>query len=313
MPTYDSIISRTDAAALIPEDVSTRLLQGMISQSAALTLFPRVPMSRAQQRMPVLSALPTAYFVNGDTGLKQTTEQAWANKYLNVEELAAIIPIPENVLDDADYDIWGSAQPNLEQAIGRALDAAVFFGVNKPASWPDAIVTAAIAAGNTINRGANATAALGLIAQDISDLFATVEADGYDVTGIIANRTYRGRLRSVRNANGDRMGEVSPADAYGVTITYPMRGLWPAGSGSTEMIVGDFTNGILGVRSDFTWKLLTEAVIQDGSGAIIYNLAQQDMVAMRVTFRCAFQVANIINYDQPTEGSRYPWGVLRAP
>jgi hypothetical protein len=33
---------------------------------------------------------------------------------------------------------------------------------------------------------------------------------------------------------------------------------------------------------------------------------QQDMQAMRVTFRVGFEVANPINYDQPTEGQPLP-------
>lgn len=309
---YDNVISRSDVAALIPEEVSNRLLTGMVNQSAALTLFPRVQMSRAQQRMPVLSALPTAYFVNGDTGLKQTSEAAWTNKYLNAEELAVIVPIPENVLDDTDFDVWGSVQPLIEQAAGRALDAAIFFGTNKPASWPSDIVTAATAAGNTVTRG-TAAAAAGGVAGDISNLFATVESDGYDVSGIIANRLYRGVLRNIRNTQGDRLAEVTSNSAYEVAISYPMRGLWPTASGQVDMVVGDFAEGILAVRSDFTYKILDQAVIQDNTGAIVYNLAQQDMVAMRMTFRVAWQVANVLNYDQPTEANRYPFGIMLRP
>ena len=86
----------------------------------------------------MLSALAQAYWVNGDTGLKQTTEMAWAGVTLEAEELAAIVPVPEAVVDDADFDLWGEVQAGLAEAVGLALDAAVFAGTNKPASWPTA-------------------------------------------------------------------------------------------------------------------------------------------------------------------------------
>ena len=83
MGVYESIISRSDAAALIPEEVIKEIVQKAPEQSAALQLMRRLPdMTRKQTRVPVLSYLPIAYFVTGDTGLKQTTEQKWENKYL---------------------------------------------------------------------------------------------------------------------------------------------------------------------------------------------------------------------------------------
>jgi HK97 family phage major capsid protein len=310
---YNNVVSRTDAAALIPEDVADDLLKYLPKASAALTLFRQVRMSRAQQRMPVLSALPTAYFVDGDTGLKQTTEANWANKYLNVEELAAIVPIPEAVLDDTSFDVWGEIRPLLEEAVGRALDAAIFFGTNKPASWPDDIVTSAAAASNDFVRGTN-TAANGGIAADVSEAFALVEAEGFDVNGVIANRAYRGLLRNTRDNDGVRLAEVSPQQVYGVDVSYPMRGIWPAtGSSDVELIFGDFMEGIIGLRQDFTYKILDQAVIQANDGSIVYNLAQQDMVALRIVFRVAFQVANILNRDEPTEADRYPFGYIESP
>ena len=108
---YNSLIDRTDVGALIPEDVSRTIIQGLPAASVALTSFRRATMSRAQQRLPVLSVLPVAYWVDGDTGLKQTTEQNWANKYLDARELAVIVPIPQAVLDDVDFDIWGEVRP----------------------------------------------------------------------------------------------------------------------------------------------------------------------------------------------------------
>jgi HK97 family phage major capsid protein len=309
---YDNIISRSDAQALIPEDVSSEIIQSMVKESAALTLFRRATMATNQQRMPVLSALPVAYFVNGDTGLKQTTEVAWANKYLNVEEIACIVPIPDAVLEDASFDVWAEIRPKIEEAVGRTLDAAVFFGTNKPSSWPTDIAAAALAAGNNVNRTANAQAAGG-IATDISDVMAKVEADGFDVNGFVTSRSYRGRLRGARDTSGQKLLDIALNTIEGERVIYALNGLWPSGTGSAELFAGDWTQFVLAVRRDMTYKILSEAVIQDNTGAIVYNLAQQDMVAMRLTFRAAWQVANPITYDQQTEANRYPVGILRTP
>lgn len=309
---YNNIISRTDAASLIPEQVSNIMLANLQNESAALSLFTRVTMSTSQNRMPVISALPTAYFVNGDTGLKQTTEVNWSNKYLNAEELAAIVPIPEAVLDDASFDVWGAVRPLLEQAAGRAIDAAIFFAVNKPASWPTDITAAAVAAGNTYNRGTNGAAAGG-IAEDINQVMGLLEADGYAVNGFVSRTTYKARLRSARATDGQKLMDIANGTIEGEPVKYVMPGLWPTGSGSAELFAGDWTQQILAVRQDFTYKILDQAVIQDNTGAIVYNLAQQDMVALRLVIRVAWATANPINYEQSVEASRYPVAVLKAP
>lgn len=309
---YDNIISRSDVAALIPEDVSATIMTRIPDQSAAMTLFRRVTMSREQQRMPVLSALPVAYFVNGDTGLKQTTEVDWANKYLDTEEIAVLVPIPDAVLDDVSFDVWGEIEPLIEEAVGRTLDAAIWFGVNKPSIWPKSINDITVAAGSVVARGTNATN-VGGIAEDINDVFSLVEDSGFDVNGIIAKRNIKGVLRGARDAEGRLLTEVTPTSIYGESVNYPMRGLWPTGASATEMFAGDMTQGILGVRQDMTYKILDQAVIQDNTGAIIYNLAQQDMVAMRVVCRFAFQISNVVNFDQPVENLRSPWAQMVAP
>ncbi len=318
MAVYDSVISRTDAQALVPEEVSRTMLGKATEESAVLSLFRRVPVSRNQVRFPIMSALPIAYWVTGDTGLKQTTEMAWTNKFLNIEEIATIMPIPENVAADIEINVWDNAEPYLREAFARVLDTAVFFGTNAPASFPTNVVAAAVAAGNTVTAGTAAAASGGYLG-DLDNVLAAVEEDGFDISGYVASRGIRRYLRSARDTTGQSLdvgrvsGDLNQLD--GVPIRYPMRGLWPTGGGAgtnTELIAGDFaTQFIVGVREDITMKMLTEAVIQDNTGAIVYNLPQQDMIALRLTFRVGWQVANTINTDQPVEGSRYPAAVLR--
>lgn len=309
---YDVSVNRGDVQALIPEEVSDVMMTNIESDSAALALFQHVPISSNQVRMPVLSALPVAYFVNGDTGRKQTTKMAWENRYFNVEEIAAIVPAPEAVIDDVDFDFWAGIQPSLEDAISRALDAAIFFGVNKPSSWPDSVLDTAIAAGNIVTEG-TATAQEGGLATDISELLALLEGAGYDATAAIARTTLRARVRNLRDTTGQPITQLTPNDWWGVPVTYPMRGLWPTEPGTAEAIVGDFTQGKIGIRRDITYKMLDQAVIQDNTGEIIFNLAQQDMVALRVVARFAYQVANPITWDQVDPGLRYPFAALISP
>jgi HK97 family phage major capsid protein len=309
---YNNLISRTDAAATIPEDVIDRWVNRLKAEdSAVLSLFTEVPVSQSQARMPVLSALPVAYFVTGDTGLKQTSEANWANKYLNVEEIAVIVPIPQNVLDDArdsGYDVFGRTEPLITRAIGRVLDAAVFFGTASPASWPSAVAPAAAAAGNT-NAEGNAAAAGGFVG-DIDDTIAMLEDDGYDATGFVASRTARGKFRAARSTTGEQLDRDRVSSNLqefdGLPVAYSMRGMWPAG---TRLFAIDRDEFVVGIRKDVTMDVSTDGVIQDNTGAIVYNLFQQDMVAARFTFRVGWQVANTINADQPVEVNRYPAAV----
>jgi HK97 family phage major capsid protein len=313
---FNNVTSRTDAAALIPEEVSKEMMGKATETSAVLSLFRRIPVGRGQVRFPILSALPVAYWVGGDTGLKQTTEVNWTNKYLNVEEIATIMPVPDNVLADVDANIWDEAMPLLVEAFGRTLDTAVFFGTNAPSSFPTNVHSAAVAAGNTVAVGTNAASAGGYYG-DLDDLYGKVEGDGFEVTGFAAATAARARLRKARDTQGRKLdetrvsGDLRSIDGY--PVAYSMKGLWSTASGSPQLFGGDWSQFVVGVRQDITMKILTEAVIQDNTGAIVYNLAQQDMTAVRLTFRVGWQVANTLNNEQPTESSRYPVAELTLP
>lgn len=310
---FGALIDRSGSSALMPEDVSREIIQGVPENSAVLSLFRKLPnMTKAQQRMPVLSALPSAYFVDGDTGQKKTTSVAWANKYLNAEEIACIIPIPESVLADADYDIWGEVKPRLLEAIGGVVDNAILFGVNAPASWPDDILTGATAAGNVVALGTNAD-----IYDDIMSeggVLSLVEADGFGITGHIAALTMKAKLRGLRSSQDKLpifvrdMQAKSNYTLDGEPMYFPRNGF---DATKALLISGDFQNGVFSIRQDVTYKLLTEATLYNVDGVTpLYRLAEQDMVALRVVFRLAWQIPNPINLVQSDSALRFPFAIL---
>ena len=309
---YNELIDRSGAEALIPEDASRDIIQGLPQYSSIMQLATKAPnMPRNQRRIPVLSALPTAYFVNGDTGLKQTTKMMWANKFLDAEELAVIVPIPEAVLDDADYDIWAEVKPRIMEAFGVAFDRAVLFGENAPASWPQDLLTAASNAGNVVTLGTGADLYEDLLGEN--GVISLVEKDGYMATGHIAGLSMRGKLRSLRDSNGQPLfvSSIQGSTQYlldGAPIYFPLNG--SIDESKALLFTGDFKQIIYALRQDITYKILDQAVIQDASGNIIYNLAQQDMVALRAVMRIAWQVPNPVNRVNSSD-NRYPIAVLK--
>jgi len=308
---------------LIPEEVQREIVQSVEVESAALSLFPKVRMKRAQQRIPVMSQLPLAYWVTGatldarDVGVKQTTSVAWDNVYLNAEEIAVIVPVAKNLIADMDYDFWEQVKPKVTEAFAILFDESVFFQpANKPATFPQGIAQAAAAAGNSVTAGAGVD-----FLDDVNNMMAAVEADGYDVNGFWARRQIRAKLRGLRSTTKELLyypdtpptaGGAPGGTLYGEPIKFSNAGLteYSTGAGNFSMIGGDWSQGMVGIRDDINMEMFDQGVVTDGSGVVQFNLMQQDMVALRVTARFAFAVPNPINRQQPTAASRYPFGVI---
>lgn len=290
-----NITNRADAEAIIREQVVSNIFQDAPKHSVFLSMAKKLPnMTANQTRMRVLDFLPTAYWVNGDTGMKQTTRQAWDNVFINAGELAVIVPISDAVLSDAEFDIFGEVTPRVMEAIGQKVDAAVIFGDNRPAEWGLDIISRARQAGN------NVSPATGKDYYDLilgeNGVFAKVEDDGYGVTGALAPMTFKSKLRGLRDTTGQpifksNMQDVARYSLDGAPITFPENGAFYANI--AQLVVGDFSQAVYAIRQDITVKILDQGVIQDpDTKEIIYNLAQQDMTALRIVFRMGWALPN---------------------
>lgn len=312
MPTYNSLVSR-DASAdpLVPEPVSAQILQEMPTNSFLLQHAGQVRMSTKSSRQPVLDVLPTAYWVSGDSGMKQTSAVDWKNVSLVAEELAVIVPIPEAYLDDAQVPIWDEIRPRIVEALGAKIDAAGIFGVDKPTSWPYSIHHSAIAAGNMVTGTSGND-----FGQDVAALGELIARDGFSINGFASRPGLKWKLVGMRSDDGIPIYQPNLQDGTGAgnLYGYPIRevtnGSWD--STAADLIAGDWTKAIIGLRQDITFKMFTEGVISDAAGAVVLNLMQQDSVALRVTMRVAFATSNPVTRLQATESARFPFGVVVA-
>lgn len=299
-----SQITRANVEALIPKEVIPGIVEGVIKNSKVLSLFRRLPnMTTNKSEMKVLDLLPVAYWQTSDTATKKLTNTAWANKYIYAEEIAVIVPIAENVLNDAEYDIWGQIRPRLQEAFGRKIDEAVIVGIDKPAKFRADLLT------SIRNADKNVTPTADLYADIAGEdgLMAQVEASGFNPTAILGGPAIKAKFRMLTDTTGQLLVGTVLGD---MRKEYVDNGTWDADK--AQMVVGDFSQAVYAIRQDLTFKILDQAVIQDPStGEILYNLAQNDMVALRCVMRLGWEIPNPINTLDQTE-TRFPFALLEA-
>ncbi|QGJ92001.1 major capsid protein [Gordonia phage Keelan] len=299
--------NRTDAAALIQEAYSDVFLDSVGETAKVIGTFPVYNMGTKATNLPVLSTFPHAKWVGESAtapeGVKPTAKATWANKTLVAEELAVILPIHENVIADANENLLAELAKMGGASIGRALDAAVLFGHQKPATWASkSLFESAEDAGQVVEIGDSN----GVLGDDISGSIlqaAEMVADIYDPSHLLGYSGLRYRLANQRDANGQPLFQPymqgtpgSDGMVHGLNTVFFSGNVDDGSNGDAPVwdrdiataLVVDRSRVVIGVRQDITVKYLDQATV----GGI--NLAERDMVALRFCARFAYALGDNI-------------------
>lgn len=379
---FNDVFTRSNLAAELPRQLADELIAGVTKQSAAMALGTRVQASTLDNRIPVISSLPQAYWEStADTALAQTTQMAIQNKSMLVNPISTIAVIPQDVLDDSEFAIWDSVKPKLMEAVAKKIDQAVLYGEYKPASGltnPSALEVAVAASGGRyapaagvtsgstvvtdtsasasdvgkqvfgpgINQGATVSSVSAGVSFTLSaaatatnasapimlmpaaggafgigaDVFGSTDApslvlkaalavsqSGYEPTGAVTAPGWQWRAAAARTQQlvENPIGSDSPFNATlgGLGMRYsPL-----VGSRKVDSLVGRWEYLVVGVRKDITLRTLTEGVVSDDTGKVISNLAQQELVAVKVRARIGWYVAT------PPVADDVSWTGARSP
>lgn len=294
-------ISRAEVATLIQEAYADVLLDGAREASTALSAFPTVSMGTKLTHLPVLATLPEAGWVSesatASEGVKPQSQVTWQDRTLVAEEIAVILPVHEHVIDDATTSLLSELASLGGQAIGKKLDQAVFFGTDKPASWvSDDLLSAAVAANQdvtVVSGNANTSDIVGAVNQ-VSEAIAVA---GYAPDTMVASLAMRYQVANLRDADG--MPIFRDESFAGFRTFFNRNGAWAPSS--AVAIVADSSKVRIGVRQDIQVKLLDQATV----GSI--NLAERDMVAIRLKARFAYVLGNGAT---PAGDNQTPVGVV---
>ena len=145
-------------------------------------------------------------------------------------------------------------------------------------------------------------------------VIANIETSGYLPTGAIADVSMRAKLRGLRDQQGNPLfkSDMQGSTNYaldGNPMYFPLNGAYDPTK--ALMICGDFSQLVYSIRQDITFKIFTEGVIQDPTtGEIVYNLMQNDMVALRAVMRLGWELPNPVNRMKADKTKRCPFSLL---
>lgn len=295
-----AMITDADIQALITPEIQREVIDDIVKGSAVLRHFTRLPnMTTSQRELRILDTLPLTYWVDGNTGFKKTTNLEWENKRIIAQELAVIVPIAINNIRDSAIDVWATVRKRCVESMLKKIDQAIITGEDKPPMFRSSLID------TIINAGANITTTSNFV-NDTDSAMAKVEASGYIPNAIMGGVGLRSDLRRVVDTTGQ---PIYASWLDGLEKVYVDNASWD--NTKAKYIVGDFSKCVYAIRQDIEFEIFTQGVVSDPTtGAVVYNLMQQDMIAARCTMRLGWEVPNPVNILQPDPLVRFPLAMI---
>ena len=286
----------TNKNVVLPVEYADFIITGLRARSKALELGRRLPDMRGKTfKLNVLDyAIKAGWVKNAQSpantegaeiNRKPTSYLGWKGVDLVAEEIAVIIPVSEDTLDDTQnyVDVVPQIYEEAIAAFQQTIDGTAFFGTDSPWAGYTGIVSEATTASATVNwNGSDGTS----FYKAVSDAMKLVEKSGYLPNAILGgpslNSAFRGTITDLGVVAGDQ-GQVGALPRH-IDLTGGFD------ESSAFAVVGDFRQLVYAFRKEMELKILTEATIKEGE--VEYNLAQQDMVGFRFKMRLAMALPN---------------------
>lgn len=274
-------ILKDELQGFVPAEQAAEIMKSVARGSSILRLSKVEEMDSDTKVFPVMTEGAGAYWV-GETERIKTSKAKWIFPEMKAKKVAVIIPVSKEKLKDSTIDVFSELRESMAEAIYKTIDSACLFGTDSP--FAKSIFQSAVDADNIVTDG---TSTLDL---DVSDVMACVEDAGLDVNGFVAHNGIKNRLRKLRDSNGNQLfvRGIENDDFYNEPIEFSRNGAFD--KTKAEMLAGDWSKSLVGIRNGIEYEILKEATLQGTLGADgkPLSLAEQDLIALKVTMRVGF-------------------------
>ena len=277
----DTTFLKENLEGFVPTQQASGILKDVVRGSSVIRLSKVEPMTSDKKRFSVMTEGAGAYWV-GETERIKTSKADWIFPVIEAKKLGVIIPVTREKMEDTTINVFAELRPTIAEAFAKKFDEAALFGTNSP--YAKNIIGICDSSGNKITRTTNS------LDLDVSDAMALVEDAGLDVNGFAAHYGIKNELRKLRDGNGNQMyvSGVNQSEFYNLPIEFVRNGAFD--KKKADIITGNWNYSIVGMRSQISYQILTEATLQTvtmGDGKPL-SLAENDMVAIKATMRIGY-------------------------
>jgi HK97 family phage major capsid protein len=281
--------SLTQAAGgiFVPDEIAKELNM-LIRDASCVERFARhIPMKRNTMNRRKQADGVNGYWVDA-MEVKTKDAPTFEPYTLTAEKMAVIIPLEDQLLEDADTNIAGVVREDVVGAFAEDLDR-TYLGYEPTSPFAQSL-SGTTPAANTIAFGTGVD-----LAADFSLAMQALEVNGYQATGFIAHPAVKHVMRNMRDANNQPIfhenlsGAVPSYSFWGIPGCFT-RQVQRAGSPLvSEILLAYFPYVMIGDRTGLQISRSMEATLTQGTETPI-NLWEQDMTAFRFVTRKGFVI-----------------------
>jgi len=226
----------------------------------------------------------------GEGAKKGVTQPKFSLVQQTLKKLTAIVPMTEEILEDSMINLNTLLGQLFAEAIAKEEDIQFFAGTGAP--WTG------ILNNGTVNHVDQASGdAYQLTADDLLDMIDATPTGALNGAKFYMNRQVLSIVRKIKTIDGAYVFAQPTGTLPGSIWNYPYEtsDAFPTpaetGTGDAYILFGNLKQGaIFGDKQQIRIKLLDQATISDVDDSSI-NLAEQDMVALRIVERVGYVVA----------------------
>ena len=279
--------SLTDTAGgyLVPEPLANTIWTNIQNKSAVIPFLTKIPMDSATLAINAVDNDIAMSWVSGEGEDKTVSVEDYRRVTLTAYELAVIVTITEQLIEDANIEMNAHIRGEIEDAIIKALEQS-YLGYYAGSPFTQKISTSCPAA-NIVAAGTGAD-----LLVDISAALSKIEGNGFtDNIGFVTHPAVKHILRTLRDLNEQPLLQPATAAETATLYGYPIRftrNMVKTGSpAGYELIVADWKYMIEGVRSSIVLQKFDTGIVGD------HNLLVQDKIAIRAKIRRGFAIRDV--------------------